>query len=132
MIANTSWRGGGDRWKLVAAVAVALGLCGVPGGRVEAGAPNVDKLLGGRLDSNGPIEVKHGDRLDYEDWKAAGNPGWGWDDVLPHFKRKKGEDILPDKIPVYHCKVERDDAIGKRGGIRMPADDPAGKGVRVG
>ena len=52
--------------------------------------------------------------------------------VLPHFKRKKGEDILPDKIPVYHCKVERDDAIGKRGGIRMSSDDPAGKGVRVG
>nr|WP_234817140.1 GMC oxidoreductase [Cupriavidus metallidurans] len=24
---------------------------------------------------------------DFDDWKAAGNPGWGYEDVLPYFKR---------------------------------------------
>ena len=27
-----------------------------------------------------------GQRHDFDDWEAAGNPGWGWDDVLPYFK----------------------------------------------
>ena len=26
---------------------------------------------------------------DYDDWRQLGNPGWGWDDVLPYFKRPK-------------------------------------------
>src|SRR3546814_19267976 len=28
-----------------------------------------------------------GQAADYEGWRQAGNPGWGWDDVLPCFKR---------------------------------------------
>ena len=44
------------------------------------------KVLGGSSSINAMVWIR-GDRLDYEDWKAAGNPGWGWDDVLPHFKR---------------------------------------------
>jgi choline dehydrogenase len=28
-----------------------------------------------------------GHPLDYEHWRQLGNPGWGWDDVLPLFKR---------------------------------------------
>jgi choline dehydrogenase len=39
-----------------------------------------------------------GHRSDYDDWAAAGNPGWGWDDVLPYFKRaedqSRGESAL--------------------------------------
>ncbi len=28
-----------------------------------------------------------GSPADYDAWKASGNPGWGWDDVLPYFIR---------------------------------------------
>src|SRR3546814_15117717 len=28
-----------------------------------------------------------GQAADYDGWRAAGNPGWGWDDVLPLYKR---------------------------------------------
>ena len=43
------------------------------------------KMLGGSSSINAMIFVR-GQRHDFDDWKAAGNPGWGWDDVLPHFK----------------------------------------------
>ena len=26
---------------------------------------------------------------DYDGWRDQGNPGWGWDDVLPYFKRSE-------------------------------------------
>lgn len=43
------------------------------------------KVLGGSSSINAMVFVR-GQREDFDDWKAAGNPGWGWDDVLPHFK----------------------------------------------
>jgi choline dehydrogenase len=33
---------------------------------------------------------------DYDAWAAAGNPGWGWDDVLPYFTRSEDHDIQTD------------------------------------
>ena len=44
------------------------------------------KLLGGSGAINGLVHIR-GQREDYEDWKAQGCDGWGWDDVLPYFKR---------------------------------------------
>jgi choline dehydrogenase len=43
------------------------------------------KVLGGSSAINAMVWIR-GDRLDYEDWARAGNPGWGWSDVLPHFR----------------------------------------------
>ncbi|MBE2275828.1 MAG: GMC family oxidoreductase N-terminal domain-containing protein [Rhodobacteraceae bacterium] len=43
------------------------------------------KILGGSSSINAMVFIR-GHRQDYEDWRAAGNPGWGWDDVLPAFK----------------------------------------------
>lgn len=44
------------------------------------------KVLGGSSSVNAMIYVR-GHRSDYDHWAAQGNPGWGWDDVLPYFKR---------------------------------------------
>ena len=44
------------------------------------------KLVGGTSSINGHVYMR-GTREDYDGWRDAGNPGWGWDDVLPHFKR---------------------------------------------
>lgn len=43
------------------------------------------KVLGGSSSINAMVFVR-GQRHDFDDWRDAGNPGWGWDDVLPHFK----------------------------------------------
>ncbi len=44
------------------------------------------KLVGGTSCINGHVYMR-GTRQDFDAWRDAGNPGWGWDDVLPHFKR---------------------------------------------
>ena len=44
------------------------------------------KVLGGSSALNGLLYVR-GDRHDYDNWKDLGNKGWGYDDVLPYFKK---------------------------------------------
>ncbi len=44
------------------------------------------RVLGGCSAINGMIYMR-GQAADYDGWAAQGNPGWGWDDVLPVFKR---------------------------------------------
>ena len=44
------------------------------------------KVLGGSSSINAMVYIR-GHRQDYEDWKAAGNIGWGWDEVLPAYKQ---------------------------------------------
>jgi choline dehydrogenase len=42
------------------------------------------KLLGGSSSINAMVYIR-GHRDDYEDWEKAGNPGWGWNDVLKSY-----------------------------------------------
>ena len=44
------------------------------------------KVLGGSSSINAMVYIR-GQRHDFDDWAAAGNPGWGWRDVLPYFKK---------------------------------------------
>ena len=44
------------------------------------------KVLGGCSSINGMIYMR-GQAADYDGWRQAGNPGWGWDEVLPFFKK---------------------------------------------
>jgi len=44
------------------------------------------RMLGGCSSVNGSVYMR-GHRSDYDGWRAAGNEGWGFDDVLPAFKR---------------------------------------------
>jgi choline dehydrogenase-like flavoprotein len=44
------------------------------------------KAVGGSTVING-MEVVRGQAADYNAWRDLGLPGWGWDEVLPCFKR---------------------------------------------
>ena len=44
------------------------------------------KTLGGSSAINAMLYLR-GQRQDYDGWAAMGNAGWGWEDVLPYFKK---------------------------------------------
>ncbi len=46
------------------------------------------KVLGGCTSINGMIYVR-GQAADYDHWRQLGNTGWGWDDVLPYFRKSE-------------------------------------------
>ncbi|MCW5748798.1 MAG: choline dehydrogenase [Alphaproteobacteria bacterium] len=47
------------------------------------------KTLGGSSSINGLIYIR-GIASDYNYWRQLGNAGWGFDDVLPHFRKAEG------------------------------------------
>ena len=46
------------------------------------------RVLGGCSSINGMIYMR-GQARDYDLWRQMGNVGWGWDDVLPYFRRSE-------------------------------------------
>lgn len=46
------------------------------------------RVLGGSSSINGMIYMR-GQSADYDGWRQAGNEGWGWDDVVPWFKKSE-------------------------------------------
>ncbi|GLQ36016.1 choline dehydrogenase [Amylibacter marinus] len=57
------------------------------------------KVLGGSSSLNGLLYVR-GQAEDYDRWRQMGNQGWGWDDVLPLFKRSEDQERGADE---YHA-----------------------------
>jgi len=55
------------------------------------------KTLGGCSSMNAMIYIR-GNRADFDEWAAGGATGWGYEDVLPYFKRsednERGEDAF--------------------------------------
>src|SRR6185503_15267426 len=57
------------------------------------------KLVCGSSMVNGCVAVR-GAPFDYDRWESFGNPGWGWDDLLPYFMRIEND--LDFGAAAYH------------------------------
>lgn len=72
------------------------------------------KTLGGSSSANGMVYIR-GHASDYDDWAAAGNEGWSYQQVLPYFKR-------------FEDQVRGEDDFHGTGGelhvINAPSDNP--------
>lgn len=55
------------------------------------------KVLGGCSSINAMVYMR-GQARDYDEWKSLGNPGWGWDEVLPVFKRSEDHHLGADAM----------------------------------
>lgn len=101
------------------------------------------RLVGGTGSINGSTHVR-AHRLDYDDWVKSGATGWGWDDLLPYFRRSerswRGDtDHHGGYGPVTVSTTEGRGPFGRRldraarsFGIEFPEDtqsgDPTGAG----
>lgn len=70
------------------------------------------KVLGGSSSINAMVWIR-GQPQDFDAWKALGNPGWGWDDVLPAFRRAENNAAGADDWrgvggPLSVCDISRD------------------------
>src|SRR5581483_8285122 len=55
------------------------------------------RVLGGCSSINGMIYMR-GQSADYNQWRQAGNVGWGWDDVLPFFTKSEDHFAGPSEF----------------------------------
>ncbi len=72
------------------------------------------RVVGGSSSINGMVYGR-GLPGDYDRWVAAGNPGWGWADMLPYFKRMEHWTGPPSSArgtdgPVWVRRFEETDA----------------------
>ena len=70
------------------------------------------KVLGGSSSINAMVFVR-GQPHDFDDWAALGNPGWGWNDVLPYFRKLEDSALGPNALrgvggPVHVSDVSAD------------------------
>ena len=59
------------------------------------------RVLGGSSSINGLIFIR-GQHEDFDEWAASGATGWGYDDVLPHFKRLESHRGNGPRDDTYH------------------------------
>ena len=101
------------------------------------------KVIGGSGSINAMVYVR-GQPRDFDDWKALGNQGWGWDDVLPYFKKSEDfdwhsahhgrggpqhvTDISPFAHPVCRSFIETAQALGYPASSDFNGSKPEGVG----
>ena len=73
------------------------------------------KTIGGSSSINGMVFIR-GHALDYEGWRQAGCPGWGYADVLPYFKRMEtygggGNEFRGDNGPLHVHRAAPQDPL---------------------
>jgi len=70
------------------------------------------KVIGGSSSINAMVYIR-GHPGDFDDWQAMGNPGWGWKEVLPYFKKSETSDQGASEFrggdgPLWVSTMERD------------------------
>jgi choline dehydrogenase len=74
------------------------------------------KVLGGCSSINGMMYMR-GTRTDYQTWRQMGLPGWGYDDVLPYFRRaehnpeRPGDPFHGQTGPLHVEKAKADNPL---------------------
>ncbi|WP_309666221.1 GMC family oxidoreductase N-terminal domain-containing protein, partial [Tabrizicola sp.] len=58
------------------------------------------KVIGGGSSINAQLYTR-GNAQDYDDWRQMGCPGWGYDDILPYFRKSEVNDTHDNR---YHGK----------------------------
>jgi choline dehydrogenase len=69
------------------------------------------RVVGGSSSINAMVYIR-GQAEDYNHWQALGNSGWGWDDVLPYFRKSEtnsdgGNAYRGDSGPLYVNNVSK-------------------------
>lgn len=72
--------------------------CNWPRGKVMGGSSVLNYMM-----------YTRGNRRDYDRWEELGNEGWGFDDVLPYFKKYEGSSV-PDAD---------NDMVGRQGPVKI-------------
>ena len=60
---------------------------------------------GGSSNINGQIFIR-GQREDFDAWRDRGNAGWGYDDLLPYFRKLERLEVLADPSSGRHLSLD--------------------------
>lgn len=71
------------------------------------------KVLGGSSAINGMVYIR-GVALDFERWAQAGATGWGFDDVLPYFRKAESQQRIDDEFHGQDGPLYVEDVRDKR------------------